>query len=114
MRILGVLSMMCALAAVPATAEDSMPPDPVAPINDQVCLDLHARYRTLIDHLSEQTDTCHAERPAYVQGRYGHDFGEGECARHVVEKCRAYVDRCTVLAQAAMPALKRCRAALPN
>ena len=114
MRILGVLSMMCALAAVPATAEDSMPPDPVAPINDQVCLDLHARYRTLIDHLSEQADTCHAERPAYVRGRYGHDFGEGECARHVVEKCRAYVDRCTVLAQAAMPALKRCRAALPN
>ena len=86
MRILGVLSMMCALAAVPATAEDSMPPDPVAPINDQVCLDLHARYRTLIDHLSEQADTCHAERPAYVPGRYGHDFGEGECARHVVEK----------------------------
>ena len=94
--------MMYALA-VPADAEDSMPPDPVAPMDDQVCLDLYARYRTLIDHLSEQADACH-----------GHDFGAGEYARHVVEKCRVYVDRCTVLAQAAMPAVRRCRAALPN
>ena len=62
-----------------------MPPDPVAPMDDQVCLDLYARYRTLIDHLSEQADACHAERPTYVQGRYGHDFGAGEYARHVVE-----------------------------
>ena len=113
MRFLVILSMMYALA-VPADAEDSMPPDPVAPMDDQVCLDLYARYRTLIDHLSEQADACHAERPTYVQGRYGHDFGAGECARHVVEKCRVYVDRCTVLAQAAMPAVRRCRAALPN
>ena len=111
MKIFAVLFATCASAAVPTVADGSMPPDPVAPANDQVCLDLHAHYRTLIDRMSEQADACHAERPTYVQGRYGHDFGEGECARHVVEKCRVYVDRCTALAHADMPALKRCRAA---
>jgi hypothetical protein len=85
-EIFAVLFAMCASAAVPTVADGSIPPDPVAPANDQVCLDLHAHYRTLIDRMSEQADACHAERPTYIQGRYGHDFSECECARHVVEK----------------------------
>lgn len=114
---IAVTTALLAISAVSAevfASDVSIPPDPVAPSSDQECLDLHAQYRALIDQQSAQADACQAKRPVYVQGRYSHDFGEGECARHLIEKCRVYVDQCTALSRAMMPALKRCRAALPE
>jgi hypothetical protein len=75
-------------------------------------LALHAEYRSLIERARDQAEACHASQPVYVQERYGHHHGEGECARRIVSKCLPYVETCTALSQAAMPALMRCRGAL--
>ncbi len=87
-----------------------LPPDPVAPASDRACLALYAQYRVLIDELMGRAEACNAARPKYVQKRYGHHLGEGECARYTILHCRPWVEQCTAASQAALPALERCRA----
>jgi hypothetical protein len=109
--ILGLVSTIFLMVGALA-ADPPMPADPVAPASDQACLALHAEYRSLIEQARDHATTCHAEQPGYMRERYGHQAGEGECARRIFDGCRHYVETCTALSQEAVPALQRCRAAL--
>jgi hypothetical protein len=96
----------------PVAAEEgpALPPDPAAPRAIQTCVDLYADYRAIIDSLKARAEACNAKRAAYVQQRYGHHAGRGECARSTLSQCRPLVEGCTEASEAAFAALERCRA----
>ncbi len=98
----------------PVAAEEgpALPPDPAAPRAIQTCVDLYADYRAIIDSLKARAEACNAKRAAYVQQRYGHHAGRGECARSTLSQCRPLVERCTEASEAAFAALERCRVAV--
>lgn len=102
------------LAAGTAMADDRhvLPVDPTPPTSVVICNALYAEYRRLIDGLRAEADACNGQRAQYVQERYGHLAGEGECARRIVEPCRPLVDQCTNVRAASLAALDRCHAAM--
>ncbi len=104
--------LLTTIGPLAAAEEPALPPDPVAPSAIQTCVDLYADYRVVIDSLKARAEACNAERAAYVQQRYGHHAGRGECARRTLSQCRPLVERCTEASEAAFVALERCRAAV--
>jgi hypothetical protein len=115
MRAFGVRMMaMILLSAPPALAGETvaLPRDPSPPTSNATCNALYADYRVLIDGLRGEAETCNSSRAIYIQERYGHEAGEGECARRTIGPCRSLVEQCTDVRTAALAALDRCHRAL--
>lgn len=101
-------------AANPGRAGEALrlpiPPEP--PTTVAACNGLYAEYRVLIDGLRDQAEDCNASRAQYIQERYGHHAGEGECARRTIGRCKALVEQCSAVRAIGLEALDRCHRAM--
>ncbi len=105
---------MILLVATPAMASETvlLPMDPTPPTSTATCNALYAEYRVLIDGLRDQAEACNSSRAQYIQERYGHQAGEGECARRIIGRCKSLVDQCSAVRAIGIAALDRCHKTL--
>ena len=109
-RVFGVLLPLLCVGAL--ADELRLPDDPAAPSSQSDCAALYREYRAVIESLRARAEACNARRAQYVQERYGHHAGRGECARRTIAQCRGLVEDCTTASEAAAAALDRCHAAI--
>jgi hypothetical protein len=104
------------LVAPSAFADEALrlpvPPEP--PTTVAACNQLYAEYRVLIDDLRDQAEACNASRAEYIQERYGHFSGEGECARRIIGRCKSLVELCSAVRGTGLAALEQCQKAIKS
>ena len=110
--VIRLMLLVAALAGPAAAGEPVLPADPASPAGMEECIALHGEYRVLIDGLAAAAEACHQGHDIYVQGRYSHHFGRGECRRSIVGRCAPLVEQCSTVAEAMETALDRCRKAV--